>query len=82
MLVAGVAGFEALALGRQLCREGCGAAGGGVVVPGSGAGRLLPGIGFGLGGEPQPPATPGCERRSRSLAGQFEMPGHLGETPA
>ena len=39
-------------MGGKSCGIGCG----GVVVPGAGVGRLLPGIGFGLGGEPQPRA--------------------------
>ena len=53
LLVPGVAGFEALAFGGQLCGEGCGAGRGGVVVLGLGVGGLLVGVGFGLGGEPQ-----------------------------
>jgi hypothetical protein len=53
LLVPGVADFEALAFGGQLCGQGCGPGRGGMVVLGLGVGELLVGVGFGLGGEPQ-----------------------------
>ena len=53
LLVAGVAGFEPLPLGRQEFGQRPGAPGSGFVVAGLRAGELLPGVGFGLCGEPQ-----------------------------
>jgi hypothetical protein len=52
ILVPGVVGFEALAFLGQLRGEGGGAGRSGAVVPGSGVGSLLVGVGFSLGGEP------------------------------
>jgi hypothetical protein len=53
LLVSGVAGFEALAFGGQLCGEGCSSGRCGWVVLSAGAGGLLEGVGFGLRGEAQ-----------------------------
>jgi hypothetical protein len=52
-LVAGVGGFELLALGCHVARERRRARRSGLVVLDLGVGGLLPGVGFGLGGEPQ-----------------------------
>jgi hypothetical protein len=52
-LVAVAGGFELLAFGGNLAGECLRARGLGVVVLGSGLRGLLPGVGFGLGGEPE-----------------------------
>ena len=67
-LVAGVRGFELLALGGQVPGERRRVRRSGRVVPDLGVGGLLPGVGFGLGGEPQ---FPGHVRRG---AGQGAVP--------
>jgi hypothetical protein len=67
-LVAGVRGFELLSLGRQLAGERLGACRSGRAVPHLGVGEFLPGVGFGLRGEPQ---FPGEVRRG---AGQGAVP--------
>jgi hypothetical protein len=53
LLVAVVDGFELLAFGGNLAGERLRVRGLGVVVLGGGVGGLLPGVGFGLGGEPE-----------------------------
>ena len=53
LLVAGVGGFKLLALGGELAGERLRVYGLGVVVARGGIGGLLPGVGFGLGGEPE-----------------------------
>ena len=58
-LVAGVRGFELLALGGHVAGERLGVRRSGLVVPDLGVGGLLPGVGFGLGGEPQFPGDVG-----------------------
>jgi hypothetical protein len=58
-LGAGVGGFELLAAGRQVAGERRRACGSGRVVLDVGVGGLLPGVGFGLGGEPQFPGHAG-----------------------
>ena len=50
-LVAVAGGFELLAFGGNLAGECLRVRGLGVVVAGGGVGGLLPGVGFGLGGE-------------------------------
>jgi hypothetical protein len=68
LLVPGIAGFEALTFGGQLCSEGCGAGHGRVVVPDLGVGGLPVGVGFGLRSEAQLAADVGRGGDAGALA--------------
>ena len=68
LLVPGVAGFEALAFGGQLCGQGGDAGRGRVVVLDMGVGGLPTGVGFGLSGEAELAADVGRGGGAGTLA--------------